>query len=153
LLLLNYYNFFKIKLKNEAELTNGPDSFLNRLKICLMVQVKYKEAFRNLRDALGGTQALSSFPSISSVQNVEQQQSSTNIARKFANRRNTLLSADNRSHGILMSEEDVIFEHIDVFSKRVNCLIEQIASLSQFQELLKNSAGLAKPKKEDFGLR
>ncbi len=51
-----------------------------------------------------------------------------------------------------MSEEEVIFEHIDQFCLRVSAVIEQIKSLKQFQDLLKVSKGLKRPKKEDLGI-
>ena len=51
-----------------------------------------------------------------------------------------------------MSEEDVIFGHIDIFCDRVQCVIDQIVSLSQFQLLFKASTGLPRPKKEDLGI-
>ena len=141
---------------NESEPSPNAESFLYRLKMCLLVQTKYKEAFRNLRDALGGTHALSSFPSVSSVNNFDPQ-SASNAGKKssiaMSLHRNQLVSAvEQRNHGILMSDEDIIFEHIDTFSKRVRCLIEQITTMSQFQILLKNSSGLARPKKEDLGI-
>ncbi len=58
----------------------------------------------------------------------------------------------NGSHGILMSEEEVIFDNIDQFCLRVSAVIEQIKSLKQFQGILKLSKGLKRPKKEDLGI-
>lgn len=67
--------FFKyISLKEaktkSSEITDllfkNSDHFFGRLKSCLLLQSKYKESFRNLRDALGGNQALSGFQSSSS---------------------------------------------------------------------------------------
>lgn len=127
------------------------ESFYQRLKTCLLVQTKYKEAFRNLRDNLGGVQALSSFPSISSVQ---ENQSSSRLNKTSSiqgNRRSFVGSSnENKSHGILMSEEDVIFENVDTFCNRINSIIEQIRSLSQFKNLFKVSSSLKRPKKEEL---
>lgn len=51
-----------------------------------------------------------------------------------------------------MSEEDVIFGHLDMFCQRIRCLIDQMISLSQFQLLSKLSSNLSRPKKEDLRL-
>ena len=140
---------------NENELNQlQPDNFLNRLRSCLIVQAKYKEAFRNLRDALGGSQALSSFPSVSSVQASEHSLSQTDLKKKhsISLRRIGAESSSSKSHGILMSEEEIIFAHMDTFCNRVKCVIDQIVSLAQFQLLFKTSSGLTRPKKEDLGI-
>jgi len=149
----------KAKSTSDHELT-GSDKLYQRLKNCLHVQAKYKEAFRSLRDGLGGAQALQSFPSISSIQNSSDQniQSTSKLGGGGKlGRRSVLYSANdqtltNVNHGILMSEEEVIFEHIDQFCLRVSAVIEQIKSLKQFQDLLKVSKGLKRPKKEDLGI-
>jgi hypothetical protein len=157
---------------NEMVLKNS-ESFFCRLKSCLIVQAKYKESFRNLRDSLGGNQALSSFPSISSsVQNNpaeaagaaaaasssvavnrELQQVGSNLSKKQPaatnlSRRNP--SESMRSQGILMSEEEVIFGHLDTFCNRIKCLIDQFTSLAQFQSLFRISSTLSRPKREDL---
>ena len=56
----------------------------------------------------------------------------------------------NKSHGILMSEEDIIFSHVDTFCNRIKCVIDQMVSLSQFISLYKTSSGLSRPKREDL---
>lgn len=97
------------KKSTEQELASNSDKFYQRLKTCLMVQAKYKEAFRNLRDALGGTQALQSFPSISSIQNSVDQQT-ISASKLGKSRRSTVFSSmtnEQVNHGILMSEEEV----------------------------------------------
>lgn len=140
---------------NESILRNS-ESLFSRFKSCLIVQAKYKEAFRNLRDALGGNQALSSFPSVSSVhisdnsisareQSVmlKKNNSSMNMNRKGGNE-------STRHSGILMSEEDIIFGHLDLFCNRIKCVIDQITSLAQFQILYKTSSSLPRPKREDL---
>ena len=108
------------------------DTLFNRLKSCLIVQMKYKEAFRTLRDALGGNQTLSSFPSVSSFQ-VNSDNTSNNLKDSIntsSNKKSTSSSqkpnGEIRSHGILMSEEDIIFGHIDTFCNRIRCIIDQI---------------------------
>lgn len=135
------------------------DTLFNRLKSCLIVQMKYKEAFRTLRDALGGNQTLSSFPSVSSFQ-VNSDNTSNNLKDSIntsSNKKSTSSSqkpnGEIRSHGILMSEEDIIFGHIDTFCNRIRCIIDQITSLAQFQLLLKASVGLSRPKKEDLEIK
>jgi hypothetical protein len=136
------------------------DTLFNRLKSCLIVQMKYKDAFRALRDALGGNQALSSFPSVSSFQvnsdNTSNLKDSLNTSLNKKSINSNLSQKANgeiRSHGILMSEEDIIFGHIDTFCNRIKCIIDQITSLAQFQLLLKASAGLSRPKKEDLEIK
>jgi len=113
------------------------------------VQTKYKEAFRNLRDALGGNQALSSFPSVSSMQ-----ASDNSIAIKDANRKthSTRRFNTDKGHGILMSDEDVIFNHLDMFCDRVKAVLGEMQTLAQLQALCKTTMGLSKPKKDDLGL-
>jgi len=56
----------------------------------------------------------------------------------------------NKHQGILMSEEDVIFGHMDQFCNRIRCVLEEIISLAQFQLLFKASPALARPKREDL---
>ena len=124
-----------------------------RLKNCLYVQAKYKEAFRNLRDGLGGTQALSSFPSVSSLHTSDQsslkdKDSAPPKSKQTAYRRT---NNDSKNHGILMSEEDVIFSHIDAFCTRAKNMIDQMTILSQYQNLAKTTLGLSRPKREDLG--
>ena len=113
------------------------------------MQTKYKEAFRNLRDALGGNQALSSFPSVSSLQ-----ASDNSIAIKDANRKahSTRKFNSEKGHGILMSDEDVIFNHMDMFCDRVKAILDEMQTLAQLQVLCKTTMGLSKPKKDDLGL-
>ncbi len=58
------------RLKTKAETTTHEvkdDTLLNRLKACLMLQSVYRDALRSLRDALGASQNLSHFTSLSSI--------------------------------------------------------------------------------------
>jgi hypothetical protein len=124
-----------------------------RLKNCLYVQAKYKEAFRNLRDGLGGTQALASFPSVSSLHTSDQsslkdKDSAPPKSKQTAYRRT---NNDSKNHGILMSEEDIIFSHIDAFCTRAKNMIDQMTILTQYQNLAKTTLGLSRPKREDLG--
>lgn len=121
--------------------------------MCLYVQSKYKEAFRNLRDGLGGTQALSSFPSVSSLHTSDQssfkeKDSAPPKSKQTAYRRT---NNDSKNHGILMSEEDVIFGHMDAFCTRAKNMLDQMSILSQYQTLAKTTLGLSRPKREDLG--
>lgn len=107
---------------------------------------------------MGGNQALSSFPSVSSsVQNsdlnlsVRETQASlaTNTNNKKAanlNRRNESV----KTNGILMSEENTIFYHLDMFCNRIKCVSDQMVSLAQFQSLYRTSSSLSRPKREDL---
>lgn len=52
--------------------------------------------------------------------------------------------------GILMSEENVIFAHLDTFCNRVKCVCDQITSLAQFQSLYRASSSLSRPKREEL---
>lgn len=52
--------------------------------------------------------------------------------------------------GILMSEENVIFGHLDTFCVRIKCVCDQIVSLVQFQALYRASLSLSRPKREDI---
>lgn len=136
----------------EAEATyQNAEGLFVRLKMCLHVQQKYKEAFRNLRDGLGGSQTLSSFPSVSSFQTSDQSSAKPESNRKTVS---TLKRSQNdtKNHGILMSEEDVIFQHIDNFCARAKYVIEEMVTLAQFNVLAKTSIGLSRPKREDLGL-
>ena len=140
-------------IKDNAKDTEQPtvsEGLFTRLKTCLMVQAKYKDVFRILRDGLGGSQALSSFPSVSSLQTSDQssvKETARNKTQSTHRRTN-----ESKNHGILMSEEDVIFGHIDTFCTRVKHVIDEMTTLSQYQILAKTSIGLSRPKKEDLGL-
>ncbi len=135
------------------------------------MQAKYKEAFRALRDSLGGNQALNGFQvnSTSSFEIVAN--NSTNAfnkdvlqspLNKSLNHRQIMtlntrrMSADTgnlsaaRLVGILMSDEEAIFGHIDSFCDRVRSVLEEIVSLAQFQALYKQAGSLPRPKREDF---
>lgn len=71
------------------------------------------------------------------------------ISKKTSSVRKTGIESG-RTAGILMSEEDVIFSHLDIFCQRIRYLIDQMISLSQFQHLFKSSSNLSRPKKEDL---
>ncbi|RNA30023.1 dynein gamma flagellar outer arm-like, partial [Brachionus plicatilis] len=73
------------------------------------------------------------------------------ISKKTSSNRKTAIESG-RAAGILMSEEDVIFGHLDMFCQRIRCLIDQMVSLSQFQLLFKSSSNLSRPKREDLRL-
>ena len=49
-----------------------------------------------------------------------------------------------------MSEENVIFGHLDTFCNRVKCVCDQMISLAQFQSLHRESSSLSRPKREDL---
>jgi hypothetical protein len=123
------------------------------MRSCIYVQVKYKEIFRQLRDSLGGNQALSSFPSVSSVLMSSEHQSTSSQKDQPMNKKSQTSNRKNESsknHGILMSEEDIIFGHIDTFCNRIQSVIDQYVSLAQFHALYKTSPGLSRPKREDL---
>lgn len=134
-----------MKETKEPEITlQTTEGLFSRLKTCLLVQSKYKEYFKNLRDGLGGNQALSSFPSASSVYNSEQS--------SLREKKSTILPVRRSNNaGILMSEEDTIFNHLDTFCSRIKAIMDEIVTLAQFRQLQKASTGLARPKREDFG--
>jgi hypothetical protein len=154
-------------LKNNS---SNNDSFINRLKSCLIVQAKYKEAFRALRDSLGGNQALNGFQvnSTSSFEMVANNSTNTfkevsqSPLNKSLNPRQIMtlntrrMSADTgnssaaRLVGILMSDEEAIFGHMDSFCDRVRSVLEEIVSLAQFQTLYKQAGSLPRPKRDDF---
>ena len=129
-------------------MASSHETFYQRLRNCLTVQAKYKEAFRNLRDALGGSQALQSFPqinaSVSSMQNASSRPPTTLASP-------TPSTNPTRHRGILMSEEDVIFAHIDRLCGRVGAVLGQIRSLKQFHSLLGAAKDLKRPKREEVG--
>lgn len=95
---------------HELNLIGLEDSLFNRLRSCLLTQTKYKEAFRNLREALGGSQVLSSFPSMNSFHNnsdLNASQKDTNAKKSLSRHATKIFMVDNRAHGILMSDEDI----------------------------------------------
>lgn len=49
-----------------------------------------------------------------------------------------------------MSEENIIFGHLDTFCNRIKCVCDQIISLLQFQALYRESLSLSRPKREDI---
>lgn len=49
-----------------------------------------------------------------------------------------------------MSEENIIFGHLDTFCNRIKCVCDQIISLAQFQALYRVSFSLSRPKREDL---
>lgn len=85
------------------------DSLFIRLRSCILTQVKYKEAFRNLREALGGSQVLSSFPSMNSFNNtnIDLNQSLKDKKNTSLSRHNTKIFEHSKSQGILMSDEQI----------------------------------------------
>ena len=87
------------------------DSLFTRLRSCILTQVKYKEAFRNLREALGGSQVLSSFPSMNSFNNtntnIDLNQSLKDKKNASLSRHNTKIFEHSKSQGILMSDEQI----------------------------------------------
>ena len=89
-------------------LLNNEDGLFNRLRSCLTAQSKYKEAFRNLRDSLGGSQVLSSFPSMNSFHlNSELSASQKDKKSLTLSRHTTKFFGENKSKGILMSDEEI----------------------------------------------
>lgn len=52
--------------------------------------------------------------------------------------------------GILMSDEETIFGHVDLFCRRVKSVYEQIVSLAQFKSVFRQSNSLSRPKREDY---
>jgi hypothetical protein len=131
------------------------DLFFSRLKLCLVLQEKYKEMFYNLRDGLGGNQSLSHFPSISTNHNEIDATPLANHNHPL-NRKTSITTTVNnhksqlQSNGILMSNETTIFNHIDTFCNRIRCIIDQIVSMAQIKCLKDHSKELSRPKKEDF---
>ena len=94
----------KIKSNDQSDsILKINDSYFGRLKICLLLQSKYKEAFRNLRDALGGNQALSGFPSISS----SLPNSELNISSKDLQTSTTLSSKKTMLHNLNRRHESM----------------------------------------------
>ena len=142
------------KGKTGEEISQNAENLFNRLRLCIVVQVKYKETFRQLRDSLGGNQALSSFPSVSSVLMSSDHQSTSSqkdqSVKKSVNSNRKTAAESSKSHGILMSEEDIIFGHIDTFCNRIQSVIDQYVSLAQFHSLFKTSPGLSRPKREEL---
>lgn len=55
------------KTKEGRDLGLQDESLYGRLKACLTLQGFYRETLRSLRDALGQSQTMSHFPSLSSV--------------------------------------------------------------------------------------
>lgn len=55
------------KTKEGKDLGLQDDSLYGRLKACLQLQGFYRDTLRSLKDALGQSQTLSHYPSISSV--------------------------------------------------------------------------------------
>jgi hypothetical protein len=154
-------------LLNESRIQPFNETFIGRLRICLFIQAKYKEIFRQLRDSLGGIQALSRYPSMSSVPtsdsllskdvqntiaiNSKKTVSIANVPHSHQSHTNKRNDMDmNKHQGILMSEEEIIFGHMDTFCERIRCVLEEIISLAQFQLLFKASPALARPKREDL---
>jgi hypothetical protein len=151
--------------KNNA---NNGDTFINRLKSCLVVHAKYKEAFRALRDSLGGNQALNGFQ-VGSSSGFDEMRANPNAIKDNSllnkslpkqqlmtlNARRNSGDVSNASRGagaagILMSDETAIFSHIDSFCARVRNVLEQIVGLAQFQSLYKQASLLPRPKRDDY---
>jgi hypothetical protein len=75
----------------------------------LLTQAKYKEAFKNLRESLGGSQVLSSFPSMNSF-HINSDTSAAPKDKKSItslSRHPTKIFGESKGPGILMSDEQI----------------------------------------------
>lgn len=107
---------FKMNKSKTAEpnetLAKMADTFFGRLKACLLLQTKYKEVFRNLRDALGGSHALASFPSMSSSSelNTSLKEAQVSTRKPVTHRRNESM----KPNGDTYSEATILLQYSDI---------------------------------------
>ncbi|CAF1285150.1 unnamed protein product [Rotaria sp. Silwood1] len=105
------------------------ESTFQRLKNCLLLQASYKEIFRTLRDALGGSQMLTS--------------------TAFSATSSSTLSETTQASGILMSQDEKIFQHFNEFCRRFEQMLDMTIILNQFSQLITTTVRLPKPKRAD----
>ncbi|CAF4155886.1 unnamed protein product, partial [Rotaria sordida] len=121
------------------------ESTFQRLKNCLLLQASYKETFRTLRDALGGSQMLTttafSATSSSSLSGTTSAQPQDQSHSRYHY---------TRSSGILMSQDEKIFQHFDEFCRRVEQMLDMTVTLNQLSQLITSTARLPKPKRTDL---
>ncbi|CAF4952866.1 unnamed protein product, partial [Rotaria sp. Silwood1] len=106
------------------------ESTFQRLKNCLLLQASYKEIFRTLRDALGGSQMLTS--------------------TAFSATSSSTLSETTQASGILMSQDEKIFQHFNEFCRRFEQMLDMTIILNQFSQLITTTVRLPKPKRADL---
>ncbi|UJR24993.1 hypothetical protein I4U23_006354 [Adineta vaga] len=122
---------------------NGESTF-QRLKNCLLLLASYKETFRTLRDALGGVQMLATTAFSSASSTVSGTTSSH--TRDLSQSRHQI----RRSSGILMSEDEKIFQNLEDFCHQIEQMLDMTITLNQFSQLISSTIRLPKPKRKDI---
>ncbi|XP_069110280.1 uncharacterized protein, partial [Argopecten irradians] len=163
-----------LKSQVEANLKNGPtrgkskegkdlglqdDSLFGRLKACLTLQGYYREMLRSLKDALGQSQNLSHFPSLSSVGGPGSFTGSKPKPGTSGASRGTSMSpkkgqsimiADTQGHGVSIADEEAIMSHMDSFCNRIRQLMDVINTLAQYNKMVHSTTGIPRLRKEDL---
>ncbi|CAF3476774.1 unnamed protein product [Rotaria socialis] len=120
------------------------ESKFQHLKNCLLLQASYKEAFRTLRDALGGAQMLTatafSAASSSTLSGATSGHPTESHSRYHIR----------HSSGILMSQDEKIFQHFDEFCRRIEQMLDMTVILNQLSQLVTSTIRLPKPKRTDL---
>ncbi|CAF1326895.1 unnamed protein product [Adineta steineri] len=126
------------------ESNTNDESVYQRLKNCLLLQASYKEIFRALRDALGGAQMLTT-TAFSSASSTISGTTNTHTRDQSQSRHQI-----RRSSGILMAEDEKIFENLEDFSRRIEQMLDMTITLNQFSQLIVSTVRLPKPKRKDL---
>ncbi|XP_066278010.1 uncharacterized protein [Branchiostoma lanceolatum] len=151
--------------KDQGLVVPDDEKLCERLNVCLTLYSHYKDSLRSIRDGLGGTHALSHFPSMSSLHShrSHSQVGRRSIGGPSRSRMSTLQpsvsskkapsvtsSSDEGPHGIAFTDEDTILQHLDTFCQRLRQFLEVIDTLKQFHSLKEKCRGLPRPRREDL---
>ncbi|XP_064629693.1 uncharacterized protein LOC135488785 isoform X2 [Lineus longissimus] len=143
---------FKRSKDNKDIYANNDKGIYDRLKAILSLQSTYKESVRNMREALGASLNLSHYGSMSSLSTSVAQ--SPNKNRSFGKGTNSVSPSKKGSsddgHGVSISDEDIMFGHLDSLCCRVREVVDIINTLTQFKKIVANIDRVPRPRREDI---
>ncbi|OWF37572.1 Dynein heavy chain 5, axonemal [Mizuhopecten yessoensis] len=149
------------KSKEGKDLGLQDDSLFGRLRACLTLQGYYREMLRSLKDALGQSQNLSHFPSLSSVggpgsftgTGAKSKQGTSGASRGTSvspKKGQSIMIADTQGHGVSIADEEAIMSHMDSFCNRIRQLMDVINTLAQYNKMVHSTTGIPRLRKEDL---
>ncbi|XP_052089132.1 uncharacterized protein LOC127725852 isoform X10 [Mytilus californianus] len=144
------------KTKEGKDLGLQDDSLYGRLRACLSLQGFYRDTLRSLKDALGQSQNLSHFPSISSMGGLGSVKSKPGTSDKsrgsslMVSPKKGISALDTQGHGVSIADDDAVMSHMDSFCTRIKQLIDVINTLSQYNKMVTLTAGMPRLRKDDF---
>eukprot|EP00112_Aurelia_sp_Birch-Aquarium-sp1_P007450 Seg1812.3 transcript_id=Seg1812.3/GoldUCD/mRNA.D3Y31 product="hypothetical protein" protein_id=Seg1812.3/GoldUCD/D3Y31 len=133
--------------------------FLTTLNSCLLLRKQYRDQFRHLRDALGGSHTLQHIaaaplgmsskkypsPSLGSTAS-NRALTSSNLSPSLSQQDKGRLRKSSMScvclTGIAFTDDEAVIGYFDVFTQRLHNLMEMIETLKQLSQLEMMSSGL-----------